>query len=399
MASVANGVIHNDIPGLVRGGGNLFHCQVGRGLTAQSGVAVLWRGFTLVELLVAMLIMVIVTTVAMSVFNLSARHEVRQQDILEQMQNLRAAMYAVARDARMAGNGLAAVGLPLVQIYINQDETIINANIQDCSVSKWFRYQGATFDGVIAIFGRDSGAAYQSDILTIFRTEIENINPIGTISDAFRPGDSSAIGQVLVLKDSVTFGNSIADGDMIIVADGSRAVLLQATGTGVTNTIRLGNRFRPAAPMPDNYTFDVGASIYNVRDVSFVSYYVDTAANRLLANYHDQTIVDHGSDYGNQSLVTVADNIEDFQVQYFTRRPFSNVMGPVSSLNAQELAGGVEWAESIVFAMTAISRAASGFGGEHVPKALGHSMGHSNDKHSRRVMTQRIQLRNYYTAE
>lgn len=61
------------------------------------------RGFTLIELLVAMVIAAIVMTSVYSVYSAQQRSYVVQEDVAAMHQNLRAAMYFMEREIRMAG--------------------------------------------------------------------------------------------------------------------------------------------------------------------------------------------------------------------------------------------------------------------------------------------------------
>lgn len=61
------------------------------------------RGFTLVELLVAMVIGSVVTTAIYSVYRVQQTSQLNQEQLVELEQNLRFAMYAISREFRMAG--------------------------------------------------------------------------------------------------------------------------------------------------------------------------------------------------------------------------------------------------------------------------------------------------------
>jgi len=62
-------------------------------------------GFTLVELLVAMAVSAIVLTLMYQVYRSQLRTHTTQQELVEMQQNLRAALYLMERDVRMAGHG------------------------------------------------------------------------------------------------------------------------------------------------------------------------------------------------------------------------------------------------------------------------------------------------------
>ncbi len=60
-------------------------------------------GFTLLELLIAMAISSIVVAGIVTSFNMQVKTKVTQEVIVETQQNLRAAMYVITREIRMAG--------------------------------------------------------------------------------------------------------------------------------------------------------------------------------------------------------------------------------------------------------------------------------------------------------
>jgi len=64
------------------------------------------HGFTLIELVVAMLLASLVGMAAYTVFSSSSRSSLVQEEITESQQNIRAAMNLLARDVRSAGFGL-----------------------------------------------------------------------------------------------------------------------------------------------------------------------------------------------------------------------------------------------------------------------------------------------------
>ncbi len=67
-------------------------------------------GFTLVELMIAMVITIIIASMIFTVFNAQAASYRRQEDLAKTQQNLRLAMEIVARDMGMAGFGFSTNG-------------------------------------------------------------------------------------------------------------------------------------------------------------------------------------------------------------------------------------------------------------------------------------------------
>ena len=290
-------------------------------------------GMSLVELMVVAALMVVVTGAGFTLFQIAARHEAHQQDVLNQTENLRTALNVMARNVRMAGNGLNfLMSEGRVNIYV--DENFADEETQEDS-SGWFRYKGAEKYGARAIYGTHGECSVNckpgTDTLTIFRAEIENPLPLGFLKDPFTPGVSGA-GDELKLVEPVTEGETIARGDIVAVSGGGRAVILQTLlGEGASDdTLPLGSRFKPEEPLA-GLEFPAGSAVFNLRNFAFVTYYIDPQSNRLMANYHGGTRTltsgdewaaggewraeDEGVD--DPHLVAVAGNIEDLKVEYF----------------------------------------------------------------------------------
>lgn len=359
------------------------------------------RGVTLIELMVAALIMIVVTSAALSLFRVAATHEKRQQEVITQTQNLRAALYAVSRDIRMAGNGLPMLGARYIHIYV--DPSLANKDIQRESRG-WFTYAktgtGENPHGIWPVFGTNSNTdRTKSDSLTIFRAELESTFPLGRLDQPFTPGTSDK----LVLKSSdkkVIYDEHFTNGEMLGIASGTTAVIVQGSVTNAkkgdeVTSFGLGTRFKPAENLPDGFTFPAGSFVYNLRDVTFVTYYVDTTNHRLMADYHDATVVDEDADDANKKhLVTVADNIEDFQVAYFFFPPGGGELVQDADINWDLLdAGNV--VQAVQLAMVSRSRNASLLNpnGEAV-EIMGHKV-QDEKGFSRQVLSEVITLRNF----
>ncbi|MDR1921431.1 MAG: PilW family protein [Candidatus Adiutrix sp.] len=350
-------------------------------------------GVTLVELLIVMVITVIVAGAGMGVFQLATRQEAHQQDVLEQTQNLRAALYAVARDVRMAGNGLNLIGASLVQVYV--PPVLFDNEVQ--REAGWFRYLGADQYGVRAIYGFNSGAdASKPDTLVIFRSEIEAPNPIGQLSASFEPGVNNS----LTLQNPIEVNEVLSKGDIIAVANGSTAVILEAEPMAAASPlftgINLGSRFRPAETFPGGggLEFPIGSQVYNLRDVTFVTYYVDTVNKRLMANYHDDTIVaDFNPEVTADHRARIADNIEDFQVGYYYSG--SGLSDPPldPEINETKLDGAV--VEAVKLALVSRAGQRSDVAGEGATVEVMSHEAAGDSGYSRRVMAETVNLRNY----
>jgi prepilin-type N-terminal cleavage/methylation domain-containing protein len=350
------------------------------------------KGVTLIELMVVVVIVTVVSGAFFTMLQLSMRNEARQQDILAQTQNLRAALYTVSRDIRMAGNGLVLTGSPTVYIYIDPGAT--ESRIQ--REEGWFRYSGFENYGARAIYGLDSGTdSSAADVLTIFRAEMESGGPLGRLNVNFNPNSSAA----LILQEAVIEGVNVSDGDLVAVANGNQVVIVQVrfSSAGLsTTTLNLGDRFRPKDNFPGGQSFPPGSMVYNLRDIALVTYYLDAVNHRLMANYHDLTLVDSDpDDAANPHLVTVANDIEDFQVAYFVTQPMNTSgLTEVDQLSEAELIGGTTVRAVRLVIVSRSARSSEINAGADSVEVRGHQAV-SDRGHSRRVMSEIVQLRNF----
>ena len=343
-------------------------------------------GATLVELLVVIVLVVLVCGVALTLYQLAARHSVQQQAVIEQTQNLRAALYTVARDVRMAGNGMRFMGNHIVQIYV--DPSLVDYDIQEDS--GWFIYKGATAYGVRPVFGQNGGID-GPDSLTIFSSEVERSAPLGQLGADYNPGSDDKI----ILRDLPIVDGTLTAGDMLAITWNATTVIIQA-GSFVPSSgeIRIGPRYKPQEPLPGSLSIPEGAEVYNLRDVTFVTYYVDTAENRLMASYMDASIGADDYDDALRHSVIVANDIEDFQVGYYLNPDGSDTVTALNGITEGNLSG--RWVRGVALSLVSRSPLKNEASGEGEPiKVMDHTDVGSADGHSRRIMTENINLRNF----
>lgn len=342
-------------------------------------------GLTLIELLIVLAISVLVLGAAVTLYQVNARVYVQQDAMLEQNQNLRVGMYTVARDVRMAGNSFPLLGLDIthVQVAVPPD-------------GRWFRYDGSPNYGVRAIFGRDGGPG-GPDSLTIFRADVESGSPVGQLAAAVNPDGSQSS---LTLQEPFSY-NTLRPGNIIALVNGNQAAVLQVSSnpahfptdsmTGLTNVIQLGTtRFVPNGSNPSILGFPAGTFVYNLRDITFVTYSVDDNYN-LVADYHDSGL----TEYDSGRSVIVATNIEDFQVRYiFNGRPIGPLEGD-DEIQENKLAAN-NWVVAVNLAMVSRSAKDDGSVKNHPPKQLfNHQTTGPGDGHQRRVLLETVYLRNF----
>jgi type II secretory pathway pseudopilin PulG len=373
--------------------------------SAHKNAITAWRsGLTLVELLIVLAISILVLGAAVSLYQVNARVYVQQDALLEQNQNLRVGMYTVARDARMAGNSFPLLGPNITRIQV--------AGVD----GEWFQYPGSTEYGVRPVWGEDGGAS-GTDTLTIFRSEAEAGSPVGQLAVDV-PLDGSATS--LVLFENYKY-KSLEPGDVIALVNGDQAALLSISTnpghfptatvnpsdpddvvvSGERNDIQLGGnpRFRPTEAHHDITAFPVGTFVYNLRDITFVTYSIDDNHN-LVADYHDAGVAEYDSDA--DKTVIVATNIEDFQVGYLYGRwaedgggDFIVPMSGAPGLDEGQLDAGA-WVVAMSLGMVGRSSTDDGSSKNRPPELLlNHATTGPGDGFQRRVLTETVYLRNF----
>lgn len=362
------------------------------------------KGFTLVELLITLALMTIVSGAALVVFRSSAENAAYQRQNLAHVQSLRESFYKVSRDIRMAGNGLGLLGANLVQIYIPPE--VYDEETQDggsTTTGGWFRYKGATKFGARAVFGTNSGSDMNTaDTLTIFHADAEAVRPLGYLAEQFNPTDGS-----MRLVSAVTKDEDLADGDIVALSSGSVAMIVQVRITSASSaTLPIGPRFKPRAALvdPSGHVFPAGTGVYNLKDVHLVTYHLDTANNRLMANHHDIILEDLDDPAKfTPKWIVVDGNIEDFQVSY---NLLPNTAADVSELawtpdinetTFDTVVQGVQQSVGAIM-LGMVSRSAGRIssggtaGGEPI-ELMGHKASDESG-FSRRILVETIQVRN-----
>lgn len=352
-------------------------------------------GMTLIELMIVLVISMIVMGAAFTMYQVNARYYVAQDALLEQQQNLRNALYAIARDVRMAGNGLSLMGVDRLNFYVN-DAGLGEA--EGMNGTGWFSHKDAENTGIRAIFGQDGGGG-GTDTLTVFHADIESAEPLGYLVSDFSTTDTNV---TLSLRDAVADG-VLNDGDMLAVANTSGdAVLLEAVNVTATS-FKIGQRFKPGAALP-NASFYGGSGVYRLRDVSIVTYFVDTATNRLMASYYGITdgLAAGDDPFGIQGgPVILANDIEDFQVRYILngQPSVANILQNIVDTDAlsEGQLDNNRWVSAVRLALVSRSPLANESTATWRPiSVFNHDVSAQPvDGHQRRILVDTVDLRNY----
>ncbi|MDR1656331.1 MAG: PilW family protein [Deltaproteobacteria bacterium] len=340
-------------------------------------------GLTLVELLVALLLSIMVIGVTFAIYQTNTRYYYRQQASLEQEQNLRTALYIMARDIRMAGDGLIMMGVREAQAFVPNPTG---------SGGHWFFYDvdfsGTQADspGVRAIFGLDSDIG--PDMLTIFRSEVESAISFGQLKTAL-----TASSNKLELNESIA-ELAVEEDDVLGVVYGTGAVLLTAKEVSdptEPGQIILGDRFKPQAAFPSGLIFPAGSYVYNLRDVMLTTYWVDTGNNNLMAKYHHLGNLNYDS-VANNSVI-VSPGIEDLQIRYVL-----NDQEPGEGFDGLTL-GALDsnnWVRQIHLGLVSRSSYRLPGNNSYQPVSLfNHNPTTAPDGFVRQAMSKKVYLRNY----
>jgi type IV pilus assembly protein PilW len=246
------------------------------GKKAMKKGRLLEAGFTLVEVMTAMVILGIVATAAYATFQFQHASFTVQNRVAEAQQNLRSTLEIMSRDIRMAGYGIPqAVNVP-PGLLPGADNTIRN----------------------IRTLNRTTGP---DEIYILYMYDMDSSLPP---TDA--PGGMGIYANSLTVSSVSGFWK----GDLILVSDGANADMFEVTqppsaptlNFDVGGSANLYNSLGSHTPFPG-----YGAGVTTVSKARFVRYFIDT------------TDPDHPTlmlDMMTGAAQPLADDIEDMQVQY-----------------------------------------------------------------------------------
>ncbi|MDR2142434.1 MAG: hypothetical protein LBR11_11740 [Deltaproteobacteria bacterium] len=348
-------------------------------------------GLTLVELLVVLTVSIIVAAVAVSLYLINGNYYLQSEDEILLQQNLRGAMYTLTRDLRMAGVGMFILGpgVSRVQAYVPFKPSRVCGQPFVADKIDWFyNCDSSSLKGARAIFGEDGGRE-NSDIVTVFLSEPEFSGQVGEVA--------ALSGNELSLVSGVD-ERAIFPGDILAAVKGESTVIFEtldlqkSAGQIQKIELKLKGRFTSPEGVPAGFPI-VGALLYNLKNVTLVSYYVDEAKNQLMAVYHDQKAMANGEEV---SLpIPVADHIEDLQVYYY----FGSEKVDYVRLTQDPAIGEAKLSQSAVRAVTV------GLTGKSLrkvnrisqsrPALFNRAAGSKKDNYNRGSLVSTINLRNY----
>jgi len=241
-------------------------------------------GFTLIEVMAAMVIFIIAMTAVFATFISQQKSFTTQSRVAEIQQNLREGVEFIMRDIRMAGYGIPPP----------PDNVTINVTIPNNVVA-------AGVTTMRGLYAKDNTTG-PDQIYVLYRFDMDANQPPTLLSSGMGTS-STAI--------SVSSITGFANGDLILLASDTNADLFQITAAPSGNTLPHDTAgFNAAAAHP---TFPAGGYLTNpatvVAKARFARYFIDTATDPA----HPTLMVDR---MDGQTPQPVADDVEDLQLTY-----------------------------------------------------------------------------------
>lgn len=307
-------------------------------------------GFTLVEVLSAMVIFSIVVVAAYATFEFQHASFTTQNRVVEAQENLRAALDMMTRDIRLAGYGVpASVTLPAGMLPAG-DNSIRNVVPRNRTTGP---------DDLYVLYAYDMDSNVPSAVLT------------------------SAMGApaISIHVDNVT---GFTQGDYIIVRNGTSSDLFQITGPPVAGTGELphdASGVNATAYHAASLPYVAGDSVSRAR---LVRYFVDTVTDPA----HPTLMLDKMTGAAAQPL---ADDIEDMQLSYGLDTDGDFV---VDNVVVAPTATQIPQIRQIRLMLTARTRLEEKGWKEVRPAVSDHPAGTAPDGYRRRIIDVAIDLRN-----
>jgi len=290
-------------------------------------------GFSLIEVMAAIVILGIAMTAVFSTFLFQQQSYTTQVRVAEMQQNLRDAVETISRDIRMCTYGIPS-----------------NVNIVDNEItSRFLKHVNSTSgpDEIYVLYRYDGDAAYPSF----------NVNPAAGAS-------------------SVTLASTagFAAGDRILVYNATNADLGRVTAVTSTTTLTL------QGGVVNNYS--TGATLALVR---YVRYFVDRTTDPA----HPTLMVDRRNGQPPQPL---ADDIEDLQFRYSMD---TNGDGILEVVDSDAVGGNAPFVRQVRVHLLARSRITQkGWVDAGNRNMADHSPGAANDGYRRRRTEMVVDVRN-----
>ncbi len=229
-------------------------------------------GFTLVEIMAALVILAIAMTAVFATFTTQQKSFTAQSRVAEMQQNLRQAMEYMSRDLRMAGYGIPD-----------------NVTIPDGIVAT-----GVT--SLRSLYAKDNTTG-PDQVYVLYLFDMDANQPPTSDNASFTAG----AGSITVTS---TTGFLTDGGELVLVTDNTTAADLYETSAAAGTTLTFGGGYGYNSGHSKSYSPPV-----TVAKACFVRYFIDDATDPA----HPSLMVDR---LNGRSPQPVADDIEDLQMTY-----------------------------------------------------------------------------------
>jgi len=304
-------------------------------------------GFSLVEVMAALVILSIAMTAVFTTFISQQRSFTVQSRVAEMQQNLRQAAEYMSRDIRMAGYGIP-------------DNVAIPNNIIAAGVTS-----------IRSLYAKDNTTG-PDQIYVLYLFDMDANQPPTTNTAAMSSGD----GQVSVAGIA---GFLPTGGELVLVTDGTTADLFETSGAaGTVLTFGGGSSYNAIV----HSGYGLGPPPATVAKARFARYYIDSATDPA----HPILMVDR---MGGMPPQPLADDIEDMQ---FTYGLDTNADGVVDNWSASPADSAQ--IRQVRLSLMARSRTAESDWSEIRPALGNRAAGTTPDGYRRRIYDIVIDVRN-----
>ncbi|MCP4104788.1 MAG: prepilin-type N-terminal cleavage/methylation domain-containing protein [Desulfobacteraceae bacterium] len=286
------------------------------------------QGFTLIEVMVAIVIFLIVMAASYTIFDAQQKSYITQRDVAAMQQNLRTGMYMLGRDIKMANCYLGELGIGYHDdnVHDKQDPTDVG---YIKGITAWDDYDDQGSD-VIDI-------AYSSfTVHTTLRIEMPKSSANLKVELDSMPDDKD--GTCATTNSEGRYQECFKDNDLIVISDGIHSNLMQVTQVGKTqgdpHILHAPGQSDLNYPANKNWDHDGYTVDSRVFKIKYISYKIDRSDpehpqlsychevmpgtdpdSRTLKDDNGDAVKDaDGSDVS--CYQPIAENIEDIQFAY-----------------------------------------------------------------------------------
>jgi hypothetical protein len=345
-------------------------------------------GVTLIELMIVVCLSFLLTAVIFGLYRIHMTGYLRDDAYSKLEDGLTASFRTMVTELRMAGNGFKVSVPPLKlcsawtpsQPFQKDGQTLIDPQ------ESWFKYDpnsNTDKQGFRAIFGFDGGVKH-ADAVTIFKAQLEYPRALGFVAE-FN-------GTQLILGENIKQG-AVAENDIVAVVSKEKGFLLEIINS-YNNVLVINPKGRfmdPSGLLPFTELF--GAPVYNFKDVSLTTYYLNEDKNRLMVAHHDQGLGDY--DVPEVKSSVLAENIEDLQLYYYYEDEIVNLNFISEIPDVGQAVLDNYRVKAVAIGMTGRSPQSQGQINRRRPALFNRQAGTESDNNRRATLIELVYLRNF----